>query len=202
MRSKKVILGIVITAILLVGLGIYAVIDYNRILTPLEALELGEKRYLQFLWMLDEAFNDKSEYIVNDKKLDDKDKPFVCDTKKKLCVVKDFKELFHNYFINAISLDKVYSDGLSYKRYVINGEDYSFKDAMSCGFQSMSVKQTLQVNSIERGVISYVIDYENNDTSSKIRNYKKEFILKYENRQWKIAKAYYSDSCRMDYNIE
>lgn len=181
------------------------IIDYNRILTPDEALSLGEEKYLQFLWMVDGAFNDNEEYLVNGHSLSNDNRPFNCtfDKKNKTCLVKDFESLFHKYFVNSLSVEQVYSDKLSFKHYEMQDDDIIFNANSICGSNRMNLKQNITVVEIERRKIKYLITYDNDeDSPNRFREFKKEFVLKYENRKWKVAKAYYHDSCRMDYNIE
>ena len=61
----------------------------------------------------------------------------------------------------------------------------------------------LKIESIERNKIVYQVSFEDESIGKVIgRTYEKTFVLVNENRTWKISKAYYHDSCHMDYNIE
>lgn len=172
-----------------------------------EALLVGEEKYLEFLWLVDGAFDTKEQpYIVNGKELKEENKTFKCIYKnnKKSCIAKNFKETFDNLFSHTISYEKVYSDGVSFSRMNKKEDDYIFTVINTCNISEMPKIQTLEVINIERGKVEYRISFEENMKSgnkSLTRNYNKKFVLVYENKLWKISKAYYHDYCDLDYYI-
>ena len=170
-----------------------------------EALKIGEEKYLEFLWIVDGAFNSKrfdGEFTVNGKKLDDDNKKFTCIYKNKkddTCVGKNFEESFHNLFSSNITYDDVYADDsrnawISYK----NGS-YYFTNITSCNVNRMNLEQTIKIYEIEKDKLTFHVFIED---SGYQNTRKRIFSLIKENDIWKISKAYYEDLCEIKYSIK
>ena len=194
--------------IVVISLTIISIIIYillNPMLNYDEALILGEEKYLDFLWMVDGAFNDEryhESFSVNGKtKVNSR---FTCKytlKNKNLCVSDNFSDAYKELFSNKIPYDIVYSDGSSYKWYEEKDGKYIFNNVNNCSNGRMNTKQRLVPVLIERNKITYKITFEEDDMHTP-RAMEKIFILKRESRVWKVSFAYYHDPCYMDYNIE
>ena len=175
-----------------------------------DALSLGEKKYLSFLWMVDGAFNDQrynEEIIINDKKINDIYKKFTCDydASNKTCIGNNFEEEFKNLFASKITYDKVYGDNQSFFWYKKVDNKYQFTNMNTCSISRMSLNQKIEVKEEEIDKITYVITFSDNVTSSIYKGnhlFKKDFVLIKEDGDWKVSEAYYHDPCFMDYYIE
>ena len=126
-KSNKLIY-IILAVIIFLFLIIYFVTknnDVNNIGATVDsedALSIGEKKYMEFIWLVDGAFNDSrynSHIKVNDKQIDEKSLKFSCkyDEKKEWCKGENFEEAFNNVFSSNISYKDVYGDGLAYNWY-------------------------------------------------------------------------------------
>ena len=221
MKKNKRHLYLILFIVLIIIVVIILMLTYNkeknvdiiadRNLTEKEALELGEDKYLRFLWMVDGAFNDyryDGTFEVNGKKLTDKYKIMSCiypANNQKKCVSDNFEKPFRDLFISNISFGDVYSDGLSFFWYEKIDDKYYFSNINTCNASRMSLKHTLTVEKISKNEIVYSIKFVDNVLSGDFKGnntYSKPFILSLENEKWKISKAYYHDPCYMDYNIE
>ena len=199
----------VVPIISLIFLSIISYIVFTNananLLSEVDALILGEEKYLKFLWIVDGAFNSErydGDYLVNNKSLNNDDKLFTCEYKNKKdkeCVGNNFDVYFNSLFSNRITYDDVYSDGVIYTWYDYDKGKYIFNNLDSCQINRMPLNHKLKVIKIESDRIIYQVSYEN-DKSKEIN--KKDFILVLENNEWKIDKAFYHDLCDMEYNIE
>lgn len=194
---------IVVTSLTIISIIIYVL--FNPLLDYEEALLVGEEKYLDFLWMVDGAFNEEKyheSFSVNGKtKVNSK---FTCKyslKNKNLCISENFLDSFENLFSSKIHHDTVYGDGTSYGWYDEKSGKYIFNNANSCSSGRMPIKHRLEPLQIERNKITYIVSFEEDDLHTP-RTMEKIFILKRENRVWKVAFAYYHDPCYMDYNIE
>ena len=160
-----------------------------------EVLKIGEEKYLEFMWIVDSAFEDK-EITVNNKHIEDSQKTFKCEYKDKKdeCLVENFEEVFKNLFSKNISYNKVYGDDITFSRLHIIDNQYIFS-SIKCSDTSKSNDFELKVKSIESDKLTYTV------TSSDKRLSEKVFILINEDNSWKIKEAYYRDKCMMDYYI-
>ena len=179
---------------------VFAKADYI-LLSEDEALLIGEEKYLEFLWMIDGAFNNSKfneEFVVNGKKLDNNKKKFVCnykDKKSTSCISKNFEEEFARIFSSKISYDEVYGDGVIYTWYKYENGKYSFNMLNNCNISRMDTSQSIRVNEIYSDKLTFYVN-ENNNTEKN-----RTFVLIKEDNNWKISEAYYRDICEMDYNI-
>ncbi len=152
--------------------------DKGIILTNSEASRIGEEKYLMFLWMVDGAYNSKkinNDFIVNNKKLNDKDKIFTCKyINKKSCVGNNFESEFHKLFSSKITYEKVYSDGAIYSW--INNENgkYIFNNLNTCDINRMGINHKLEISKIDNNKVIYQVTF-NNDKNNELN--KREFIL-------------------------
>lgn len=167
-----------------------------------EALRIGEEKYLEFLWMVDGAFNDsryKESFIINGKETN-YNKDFTCTYSKgnnKTCFSDNFEESFKNLFVSSIKYDDVYSDGVSFAWYEKTSNGYKFTNMNTCNVKRMSKEQKVKVIGVKNDELSFEIEYEKNE--SYILH--KLFVLKFEDGKWKVSNAYYHDLCHMDYEI-
>ena len=166
-----------------------------------KALEIGEEKYLDFLWMVDGAFNNErldGEYTVNGKVLDSDYKKFTCTYKKKSdesCIGNNFEDAFHNLFASNISYNKVYSDGAIYTWFKYEKDKYIFTNLKTCNIKRMSLNQEIKLIRI----LDNELDFEVNEKDDEL---KREFILTYEGDTWKVSKAFYKDLCEISYMIK
>jgi len=164
-------------------------------LTKDEALKIGEEKYLEFLWIVDGAFNNErldGEYIVNGQKLNNKE--FTCTYKNNtICVGKNFEETFHRLFCSSITYKDVYSDLDSYSWITYENDEYLFNNLNTCGINRMNLNQKMEIKEISNDKLSFYV-YSDDEKH-------KEFILIKEDDNWKISKAYYHDLCEIRYNI-
>ena len=193
MRSKKIIFIVLITLLLITSVS-YAIYNYHPILSQDKALKLGEKKYLEFLWMVDGVFSN-TKYKVNDKEIKNS---IISKPKDNSFVIDNFEEVFHNLFVNSISYNQVYGDGISFSWYKKENDKYIFSPDFECSNKKMGINHEIKVLNINRNEILYSVFFKDIDDD---KEYKREFVLTYENHKWKISKAYYHDSCRMDYYI-
>ena len=170
----------------------------GTMLTNEQALLLGESKYLKFLWIVDGAFNNErfnEDFIVNGKKLDNKDIVFTCKyNKTNVCIGNNFKEEFNNLFSKNIKYDDVYSDGITYSWYRYEDNKDIFNNMDSCNVNRMNLEHSLKVIKINKDVVFYEVSF---DDSKHV----KEFNLVLEGNEWKISKAFYHDLCELRYNI-
>lgn len=174
-------------------------------LSEQDALTIGEERYLEFLWMVDGAFNSEKydgDFVVNGRKLNDDSKKFTCIYKNKKdnsCIGNNFIDEFKKLFASNITYNKVYGDDSFYTWIKYDNKEYVFTNIDNCSTSRMSLEQKLMLESVSSNKLVFnVID--ENMSQTKMR--KKEFILVKEDNDWKISKAYYHDICEMDYYIE
>ena len=193
---------IVITSLTIISIIIYILL--NPMLSYEEALMVGEEKYLDFLWMVDGAFNNEryhESFSVNGKsKVSSK---FTCNYSLKnnnLCVSDNFKDSFEELFSSKIHYETVYGDGTSYNWFEEKSEKFIFNNANFCSNGRMSMKHYLEPLLIERNKITYKITFVDDELHTP-RFIEKIFILRKENRKWKVFSAYYHDPCYMDYNV-
>ena len=166
-------------------------------------IEIGEEKYLEFLWMVDGAFNsDLDEFTINGKKLDDSKKVFTCKyskSNKDECIGNNFVNSFRNLFANSISYDDVYSDGRIYTWYRYEKDKYIFNNNHNCSIDRMPINQELVIDKVEDNLLTFKAVYKNDH---KIRESRNTFELIKENNVWKVNKAYYYDICGLEYYIK
>ncbi len=192
-------LWIVICLILLICVLFVKYIPYVK---ENNVLKIGEEKYLEFLWIVDGAFNDdryNETFKVNGNSLDN-DKLFKCIYSKNsnTCKGENFEEAFSNLFKMGFSYDDVYGDKVSFEWYEKIDDYYYFTNINSCNSGRMSIEHNLVIKKIESNRLTYQVTF--NDDKSK-RIYDKLFVLEKEKDKWKVSKAYYHDPCYMDYNI-
>ena len=157
--SIIVIIVIVIISLILVCSKLFKLNkNVGNVEDKTEALAIGETKYLEFLWMVDGAFNyeryNNEEFMVNDKTLDKKP-DFSCtyDKDNKVCKATNFEKNFQKLFANNIKIDNVYGDGVSVKWYEKRNNEYTFTNLNNCKTVRMSAKQTLVVDDINENKI-------------------------------------------------
>jgi hypothetical protein len=206
LKRKSIIIIIFVLVIIL----IISLLLNRRPLNDKEALSLGENKYLEFLWMVDGAFNyeryNHEEFTVNGKTLENKP-DFSCtyDEVKKTCQAINLEKNFYNTFANNIKMDIVYGDGVAIKWYLKNNNGYYFTNSNNCQTVRMNSKHTLKVNSITKDKIVYQVSFDDDVKSGSYQgkhHYDKEFVLVYQDRIWKISEAYYHDPCYAEYLIK
>lgn len=202
--KKQYILILITLLILVISFTIFIDAD-KALLNRNDAIKIGEEKYLEFLWMVDGAFNDSRfeySFLVNDRKLEDDKKIFTCNYSKnnmKTCIAKNFESSFHDLFASNITFDNVYSDKVSFSWYEKKNNEYKFTNMNTCNVYRMGKEHKLQLISIGKNELSFRITFTNERNN---RVFEKLFILNYEDDKWKVSKAYYHDPCYMDYNIE
>lgn len=170
-----------------------------------DALAIGEEKYLEFLWMVDGAFNSEKldgDFVVNGKILSDANKIFTCTYKNKNddnCVGNNFESEFKKLFADNITYNDVYSDDDFYTWIKYENGKYIFHNLDNCNVTRMNLEQTITLESISNDKLVFFVIHENK-SQTKIR--KKDFVLIKENDDWKVSKAYYHDICELDYYIE
>lgn len=201
-NKRKILLACIVIFFLLISAYYYVIKNAVFPLSESMALELGEGKYLNFLWMVDGAFNDsryKESYKVNDKEITDGHKLIECvyQSNKKTCEVKNFEEAFHQLFARNIKMENVYGDGLTSKWYEKKNDIYLFTNLNSCSVSRMGGSHNLKVKEIKNNQITYEITFKDDDGLNI-----KDFILVHEDGTWKISEAYYHDLCHMDYYLK
>ena len=174
-----------------------------------DAISIGEMRYLEFLWMVDGAFNyeryDNKDFTINGKKLEKKpDFRCIYDKNMKTCQATNFENSFNKVFASNIDMNKVYGDGAVIKWYEKNDNGYTFSNINNCDAMRMNLNQQLKVVETTKTKNTYQVTYDEELTSGPYKgkyHYEKEFVLVKENGDWKVSKAYFHDPCYMEYNI-
>ena len=192
--KKSLLLTFVLVGLSIIMFVIFTDANSGR-LSKKEALEIGEEKYLEFLWIVDGAFNSEKhggEYKINGKEL--VNKKFTCIYKNNTtCVGKNFEEAFHDLFYSGITYKDVYSDLDSYSWVTYKNDEYVFNILNTCGISRMNLDQRMEINEISNDKLSFYVFSEDENH--------REFILVKEDNNWKISKAYYHDLCEQRYNI-
>ena len=193
MRSKIVILLIVF--LIIVSIFLLSFFHHDN------PLMIGEEKYLEFLWMVDGAFNNEryqESFKVNGREISKESKSFYCAYKdnNNTCLGYNFEKSFANLFASNITYDMVYSDEKTFSWYKMIDNNYYFTNLTSCSIDRMSLNQTMKVMDVTNKKMTYVISYHEG-----INEYERKFVLIKEDRKWKISEAYYHDLCHMDYYI-
>jgi len=217
-RPLSILVMLLIVAIII--LGIYStffkgkrsvkVDDTNKNITDeVDLLSLGEEKYLEFLWMVDGAFNDQrynNEISVNGKVLEIKlDFTCVYDEEKKTCQGINFEKNYKDIFASNIEIDSVYGDGVAVRWYEKKDNEYYFENSNSCNIGRMSLKQNLKLISNNDNKLVYQVTYDEEISGGIYKgdhHFEKDFVLIYENGKWKVSEAYYHDPCYMEYIIK
>ena len=177
------------------------IINRNK-LTKEEAIKVGEQKYLEFLWMVDGAFNsdELGDFIINGKKLDDSKKIFTCkyNKNKDSCIGSNFENEFKKVFAKSILFEDVYSDSKIYTWYEYDNGKYKFSNNHNCSTDRMPINQEIKISRIENNKLVFIIDFINDDKKQS----RSIFELIKENNEWKVSKAYYHDLCNFDYYID
>ena len=172
-------------------------------LTKKEALNIGEEKYLEFLWMVDGAFNNEKlggEFIVNERKMHNS--RFTCTYKNKkddVCIGNNFEEAFSSLFASNVSYNEVYGDSTSITWVKYEKGKYQFKNLNNCNTIRMSLNQQLTLQKISDDKLTFeatMFDVRNQNNKNHL------FVLVKENGLWKISQAYYHDLCEMNYRIK
>lgn len=202
---KKIVALIISSIFLAILMFVVFTSAGEKKLTENEALKIGEEKYLEFLWMVDGAFNNErldGEFTVNGKKLSDDNKKFTCTYKNKndnTCIGNHFEEAFSNLFASNITYYIVYSDANYNTWFKYDKGKYTFINLVNCNAVRMSLNQELKINKITSDELDFIVIMQE-ERNQGVKN--KEFVLIKENDEWKISKAYYHDLCEMDYRIK
>ncbi len=181
---------------------IISIFVFNNKMNDTDAIKIGEEKYLEFLWVVDGAFNnDLGGFKVNGKELAKEKKTFTCkyDKKTNNCIGEGFEDSFKNLFANHLSYDNVYSDGKIYTWYSYEKEKYKFDINHNCSIDRMPLNQELVLEKIEKDTLTYKVIFQEENKTKESKN---TFELIKENNKWKINKAYYHDLCGLDYYIK
>ena len=194
-KNNKFKLLIIIGIVLIIAIIIFIVVRNNNerkklyVIDANDELSIGEKRYLEFLWMVDGAFNyqryNNEDFYINDRKLE-KNPDFTCkyDDEKKTCVGSKFEENYKKIFASGVKMEGVYGDGLAIRWYEQNADGYKFTNVNTCGVGGrMSTKQKLSVVEANKDKMVYKVTFD-------------------EKGEWKVSEAYYHDPCHMEYLIK
>ena len=221
-RSNKlvyIILGVIIFVVLLIFF--LTKDDKNSVTTDTgkkietstlsddDALTIGEKKYLEFLWMVDGAFNDSrynSKLKVNGKVIDSSKVSFVCkyDEQKEWCIGENFESAFKGLFASNITYRDVYGDGLAFNWYEQRADGFYFKNITACDVSRMSSEHTIELLSQESDKLTFKVSFTDNIKEGIYKGEhpkNKDFILVKEGSDWKVSRAYYHDLCFQDYPI-
>lgn len=173
------------------------------ILSDEEALKIGEEKYLEFLWIVDGAFNSERmdrEFTVNGQKFDKDKAGFTCIYQNKqddTCVGNNFEEFFHNLFASKITYNQVYGDASGNMWLQYTKGKYLFTNINTCSINGMTLKQNIKIHSISNQELVFDVSYEEDAN----QNMERTFSLIMEDNKWKISKAYYEDLCEIKYHI-
>ncbi len=211
--NKKVLLIILVVVIVILAIFLLTRKGENGgsiIFDKDDTLAIGEKKYLQFLWLVDGAFNNeryKEEFTINNRKMSDSNKKFTCSygESKKKCVASNFEEEFKDLFSSKITYNKVYGDGQAFYWYEKLDNKFYFTNVNSCNASRMNTKQEMKLKEETSDKIVYTISFSD-DVKSGIykgeNKFERNFVLVKEDGKWKVSEAYYHDPCYMDYYIE
>ena len=201
---KRVLFFITIITFLSILAFVILIKADGKTLTEEKALQIGEEKYLTFLWMVDGAFNSerlKEDFKVNNKSLSEEDKIFTCKYKKaksKECVGNNFESEFKKLFSDTIDYENVYSDGVLYSWIAIKDGQYVFNNLDSCNINRMGTNQSLRLVNLSNDKIEYEVSFNNSQTNQVN---KRDFVLVMEDNEWKISSAFYYDLCGMKYTV-
>ena len=201
---KKTIVLIIILIITSILLFVIFTRADDQKLTESEALEIGEEKYLEFLWMVDGAFNSErfvGEFNVNGKVLSDTNKKFTCTYKNKKdnsCIGNNFPMEFKRIFSSDISYNEVYGDGSFDTWFKYEKGKYIFTNMNNCSTNRMKLNQSISVQNIDKDKLTFNVS--SNDVGNE-NSLIRMFVLIKENDDWKISRVYYHDVCEMDYYI-
>ena len=162
-----------------------------------EIIKLGEAKYLELLWMVKGAFEDKK-ITVNNRELEDSQKIFTCRLSEieNDCIGSNFEEAFHHLFSKNISYEKVYGDGISYSWIRKINQEYHFLYNVRCYDNVLEDNYQLIMKSYSDDEITYEIT-----SLDFFKNFTRILVLVKEDNIWKISQAFYRDKCLMDYYI-
>lgn len=215
MSDKKVILLVVIVILLLILILILKGHDNNQneniryVQDTKDPLSIGETKYLEFLWMVDGAFNyeryNKEDFKVNGKTLERKP-DFTCtyDKEMKTCVGHNFEEAYNKLFAKSVNINRVYGDGAAIRWYEKIDGVYTFTNVNSCDAGRMSTNQQLEITESDKDKIICKVTFDEELKSGIYKgkhHFDKEFVLVKENDTWKVSKAYYHNPCYMEHNV-
>ena len=173
------------------------------------ALSVGIRKYLEFLWIVDGAFNDSrmgNKIKVNNQEFDENNSVFKCkyDKTNEWCKGENFEEAFRNVFSSDITYNDVYGDGLAVYWYEKREDGYFFQNSVGCSTERMSLNQMLELTKKDSNKLTFKVSYDDNVKASIFQDehqINRDFILIKENNDWKVSKAYYHDLCFQDYYI-
>ncbi len=190
---------------LLIGIVIIFFVVFAFSKDNTDDLLIGEEKYLEFLWMVDGAFNSErfeGSHLVNGKNIQDDKKVFKCEyskNNKNTCVSTNFNQEFYNLFASNIKYDMVYGDNLTYTWYEYKDNKYYFTNPINCNIDKRYLDYKLSLKKSNNDEKIYIVKYTNDNFNHEMI---KEFKLIKEDNLWKISKATYYDLCGMEYNIE
>ena len=176
----------------------------QKIMSNDEALRIGEEKYLEFLWMVDGAFNSdrlKEDFIVNGKSLPKENKVFTCKYRKSKsveCIGNNFESEFRKLFSENVKYENVYSDGSIYSWIYYKDGKYIFNNLNNCSINRMGINQHLRIVEIMDDKMIFEASFLNRE-NNQMNN--RNFVLVLEDRKWKISSAFYYDLCGMWYTI-
>ena len=174
-----------------------------------DELSISEKKYLEFLWMVDGAFNNQrynnEDFKVNGKQLERKP-DFTCtyDKKMKKCTGYNFEATFKKIFSKSVNINRVYGDGLAIRWYDKVDGVYTFTNVNSCDAGRMSLDQHLEVVESSKDKIICKVTYDEELKSGILKgkhHFDKEFVLVKEDNDWKVSRAYFHNPCYMEHNV-
>ena len=175
-----------------------------------QELTTGINKYLEFLWMVDGAFNksrfNNQDFEVNGQKLSG-NPSFTClyQDNKNSCISTNFEENFHKLFANNIKMDLVYGDGVALRWYKKTDDGYIFTNSNNCNIGRMNTKQSLILKEKNTNELKFRVYYEEKIADGIFKGdhvFDEEFVLVKQDNQWKVSKAYYHDPCYMEYIIK
>ncbi len=174
-----------------------------------EELKIGIKKYLEFLWMVDGAFN-KQRYNNVDLEVNGevlKNHSFKCEYRdnKEKCYGVNFEDNYYKLFSNKIDMNRVYGDGISLKWYEKANDEYIFTNTNNCNLGRMSNKQTLVFKEKKDNKLIFNVSFTEEVESGIFKgthSFNEEFVLIKEDGNWKVYKAYYHNPCYMEYIVE
>ena len=201
MRNVLLLISILIFTSIIMFI-VFTKADYKK-LDNSEALKIGEEKYLEFLWMVDGAFNNErmnGEFIVNGKRLEKDSIKFTCVYKNKkdnTCIGNNFEESFQSLFSSNITYNQVYGDDSGNVWFKYDKGKYKFTNTNYCSVNRMNLKQNIKLHKINQNELEYYVSYKDSNNGLRERT----FSLIKENDIWKISKAYYEDLCEIKYRI-
>ncbi len=174
-----------------------------------DELKIGIIKYLEFLQMIDGAFNDQrynnESFVVNGVKL--KNTTFECEYRdnKETCYGKNFEDNLKKLFSKNIDINRIYGDGVAIKWYEKREDGYVFTNLNNCDVGRMDINHYLVLKEKTDDKLVFKVQFKDKIEEGSFKGehvFKEDFILIKEDGDWKVARGFYHNPCYMEYIVE